>query len=437
MQRNLMENLIAWKTQPNRKPLILRGARQVGKTWLMREFGKIHFARSAYINFDNNPRMSNLFAGELTIPRLISALQIESGVSIDPHDTLIIFDEVQEVPRALTSLKYFHENAPEYAIIAAGSLLGVALHPGTSFPVGKVDFMEIGPFSFHEFLIATGNENLSVLLDNLDFNMISVFRERYQDLLKHYLFVGGMPEAVSTYLDTNDFRQVRLVQQKLLAAYEQDFSKHAPNETVPRIRMLWNSIPSQLARENRKFIYGQIKQSARSRDYELALLWLQDCGLVIRVNCISKPGMPLSAYQDSSAFKLYMLDVGLLGALSNLDATVILSGSRIFEEFKGALTEQYVLQQLKSLPGLDPYYWAAERATAEVDFIFQHQSEIIPLEVKAAENLQAKSLKSYCQKYKPSFSFRSSLSDYRREDWLVNLPLYAIHTIRQVIEAAP
>ncbi len=401
----------------------------------MKKFGETCYEKYAYINFDNNQRMENTFKGDLHIDRLITALQIESGVTIDSSNTLIIFDEVQEVPRALTSLKYFNENAPQYHIVAAGSLLGVALHPGTSFPVGKVDFMDLYPLDFFEFMIATGNENLVDLLKSKDFELVTNFKGRYIDLLKQYYYIGGMPEAVAHYIDAHDFAEVREIQKKLLAAYEQDFSKHAPNETVPRIRMLWNSIPAQLARENRKFIYGLIREGARAREYERAMTWLLDCGLIYKVGRIGKPDMPLSIYQDMNAFKLFILDVGLLTALSGLDVKSILEGNKILEEFKGALTEQYVLQQLVANGEIVPYYWSAENSTGEIDFVFQSGSEVVPLEVKAAENLQAKSLKSYCAKYTPKHAIRTSMSDYRREVWLTNLPLYAINVIGDMVKS--
>ena len=434
MFREGIKDLVEWKAGKQRKPLLIRGARQVGKTWIMKEFGKKHYEKVAYINFDNNERMESLFNGNLDIQRIITALQIESGVTIDAQNTLIIFDEIQEVPRALTSLKYFYENAPEYHIIAAGSLLGVALHPGTSFPEGKVDFMKLFPLSFVEFLNATGNENLANLLAAKDFELITSFKGKYIDLLKQYYYIGGMPEAVSTYIETNDYAKVREVQNRLLLAYEQDFSKHAPNEAVPRIRMLWTSIPAQLAKENRKFVYGLIRQGARAREYELAMQWLLDCGLIYKVSRITKPDMPLIAYQDFNAFKLFVLDVGLLSAMSGLDIKSLLEGSRVFEEFKGALTEQYVLQQLITNKEITPFYWTAERSNGEIDFVFQSGSDIVPLEVKAAENLQAKSLKSYCLRYKPKYAIRASMSDYRKEEWLTNLPLYAINAILSILE---
>ncbi len=428
MFRNAFNDLIAWKTSAGRKPLVLRGARQVGKTWLLKEFGKTSYPRCAYVNFENNRRMKHLFLGDLNIDRLVAGLQIESSVTIT-DDTLIIFDEVQEVPQALTSLKYFAENAPRYQIIAAGSLLGVALHSGNSFPVGKVDFMDLHPMNYAEFLQAGGHENLLQLLRSGDFELVAVFRDKYVDSLKQYYYIGGMPEAVSAFAETKDLGQVRKIHNRLLAAYEQDFSKHAPSKVVPRLRMLWNSLPTQLARENRKFVYGLIRQGARAREYELALQWLADCGLVHKVPRVNKPGIPLAAYQDFSSFKLYMLDVGMLGALSGLDQRTLLEGNGVFSEFQGALTEQYVLQQLIGDKKIKPYYWSADKSTAEVDFLFQYSSAIIPLEVKATENLQAKSLKSYRQRYQPAFALRCSLADYRRDDWLINLPLYAVNVL--------
>lgn len=434
MERRVMEDLVRWKSSDHRKPLILRGARQVGKTWLMKAFGEKHFESTAYINFENNERMQNIFNGSMEIDRLIMALQIESGVQIDLHKTLVIFDEIQEVPKALTSLKYFNEKAPELAIVAAGSLLGVAMHPGTSFPVGKVDFLELFPLDFIEFLKAIGDISLVQLLSQEDFELISSFSDKFTERLKSYFYVGGMPEAVAHYSKNGNLELVRIIQNNLLSAYEQDFSKHAPNETVPRLRMLWQSIPSQLARENRKFIYGLIRHGARAREYELALMWLKDCGLIHKVERITKPSLPLSAYHDTSAFKLYVLDLGLLGAMSGLEATKILEGDQLFEEFKGALSEQFVLQQLVSMHGLTPYYWSSETSKGEIDFLFQHGSKIIPVEVKAAENLQAKSLKTFCAKYEIRDAVRISLSDYRRESWMFNLPHYAISTLLSVVD---
>ncbi len=414
--------------------MLIRGARQVGKTWLMREFGRTQYQKCAYINFDNNERMERVFKGNMDISRIIVALQIEAGVTIDAENTLIIFDEVQEVPYALTSLKYFCENAPQYHIVAAGSLRGVTLHPGTSFPVGKVQFMDLYPLSFLEFMQALGEQPLVDLLQSMDFDVITGFKEKYIDLLRQYYYIGGMPEAVKTFAETSDYGKVREVQKRLLIAFDQDFSKHMPSETVPRIRMLWNSIPTQLAKENRKFIYSLVRKGARAREYELPMAWLMDCGLVYKIDRVSKPVMPLRAYEDFNAFKLFVLDVGLLGAMSGLDEKFLLEGNQIFEEFKGALTEQYVLQQLIAEKDTEPFYCSAENGLAGPDFIFQIGMYVVPLEVKAEENLQAKSLKSYCSKYQPKYAIRSSMSDFRQEDWMINFPLYAANELSQWIQ---
>lgn len=434
MKRFAMEKLIAWKNSKYRKPMIIRGARQVGKTWLMKEFGKQEFEKVAYINFDQNTRMRGIFEGDLNIERLILALSAETGVSINAEDTLIIFDEVQEVPRALTSLKYFNENAPEYAIVAAGSLLGVALHQGTSFPVGKVDFLDLYPLNYKEFLCALGEERFANLLDSDDISMITAFKEKYIDRLKEYYFIGGMPEVVNDFVLNKDFNRVREIQNSLLNYYQQDFSKHAPNMLVPRLNMVWNSIPMQLAKENKKFIYGQLREGGRAKDFELAIQWLEDCGLIHKVERISKPGLPLKAYMDLSAFKIYLSDVGLLSAMGELSAQVIVDGNKIFTEFKGALTEQYVLQQLISQLNVHAYYYSAEKSRGEVDFLVQGSSSVVPIEVKAEENLQAKSLKAFVEKYNPQYAVRTSMSDYREESWLTNIPLYNIDRVMKYIE---
>lgn len=428
MYRMAIEQLQKWKTKKRRKPLIIRGARQVGKTWLMREFGTSEYKSAVYINFDNNERMKALFEGSLEVERLITGLELYAGHKIDPENTLLIFDEVQEVPRALTSLKYFNEDAPQYQIVCAGSLLGVALHQGTSFPVGKVEFLDLYPLSFFEFLMAMGKERYVELLRKGDFDMATAFKQDYIDLLKHYYYVGGMPEAVQAFADNRDFNEVREIQRRILEAYEQDFSKHAPNEAVPRIRMLWNSIPTQLAKENKKFIYGLIKEGARAKEYELAMLWLTDCGLVHKVHRVTNPSLPLRAYEDLKAFKLFLVDVGLLSCMVGLRQDVLLDGNELFKEFKGALTEQYVLQQLQTIKSLSIYYWTADRGTAEVDFVIDNGNDVIPVEVKAEVNLQAKSLKVYRDRFHPRLSIRTSMADYKKEDWLLNLPLWAVGT---------
>lgn len=426
MQRKILQSLQNWKQNPNRKPLIIKGARQVGKTWAMKHFGEQSFKQVAYINFDNNPRMKTLFSGDYDINRLILGLKIESGVDIKAHNTLIIFDEVQEVPQALASLKYFYENAPEFYIVSAWSLLGVSLHHQVSFPVGKVDFLPLYPMDFHEFLLAVGKQDLVELLNLKDWSLISAMKSRYIELLRQYYFVGGMPEAVKVFIETQNFDAVRQVQKNLLMAYEQDFSKHIRDgQTVQKVRSIWHAIPEQLAKENKKFIYANLQKGARSKDYEIALQWLKDSGLVHSVPRIKKPHLPLSAYQDN-AFKLYGLDIGLLSAQSHLDASVLLDGSRIFSEFKGALTEQYVLQQLIANQDNPVFYWATEKGTAEVDFVMQQKQAVIPIEVKAEENLKAKSLKVYVEQFQPERAFRFSMADYREQDWLVNVPLYGV-----------
>ena len=429
MYRCVMEYLYKWKDNSNRKPLIIRGARQVGKTWLMKEFGSLAYKQCVYINFDNNQRMLELFSTDFNVERLLLGLELYAGHKIDPAETLVIFDEVQEVPKALTSLKYFNENMPQLQIICAGSLLGVALHKGTSFPVGKVEFLELYPLSFREFMLAMNKEQFVSLLNSEDYSMVSTFRQEYIDLLKYYYFVGGMPEVVLAFSENRDFNLAREIQKRILTAYEQDFSKHAPNEIVPRIRMLFDSVPAQLAKENRKFIYGLIKEGARAREYEHALMWLVDCGLLHKVHRATTPKLPLKAYEDLKAFKLFLVDVGLLACMANLKQDVILSGNEIFIEFKGALTEQYVLQQIKALQDIQPYYWTNERNTSEIDFLLDIGNQIIPLEIKAEINLKSKSLRAYAEKYSPNVSIRSSMSDYKRENWLINLPLYAIGNI--------
>lgn len=424
MQRTIVDKLIQWKSKSNRKPLIIQGARQVGKTWAMKHFDEQTFEQVAYINFDNNPQMKALFAGDYDINRLILGLKIESGVDIQADNTLIIFDEIQEVPQALASLKYFYENAPQFYIVAAGSLLGVSLHHQISFPVGKVDFLPLYPMTFQEFLLALGKKDWVQLLDMQDWDLITAMKTGYIDLLRQYYFVGGMPEAVNVFVETQNLDEVRQIQRNLLMAYEQDFSKHiSDGQTVQRVRSIWHSVPEQLAKENKKFMYSQMQKGARSRDYEIALQWLKDRGLVYAVARVKKPHLPLSAYQDS-AFKLYGLDVGLLAAQSHLDASTLLEGNRIFTEFRGALTEQYVLQQLVATQENTVYYWATEKGTAEVDFVLQRKQEVIPIEVKAEENLKAKSLKVYVDQYQPEQAIRLSMADYREQDWLVNVPLY-------------
>lgn len=433
MKRNVMQQLIDWKQDKQRKPLLIQGARQVGKTWLMRTFGKEHFRNVAYLSMDQNPRLQAVFGQDFDINRIVEALQIESQLPID-ENTLIIFDEIQEIPLALQSLKYFQEQRPELPILAAGSLLGVALHSGISFPVGKIQLVDMYPMSFLEFLDAIGNEELALLVRNADFQMMKVFRDKFILLLKQYFFLGGMPEVVKGYIENRDYNKARKIQKDLVQLYEYDFSKHTSGITSERLRLVYNSIPAQLGKENKKYIYGHLRSGARSKDYEDAIQWLVDCGLVIRVPRVSKAGLPLSGYADLTAFKLFLNDVGLLSAMCDLDARTLLEGSQIFEEYKGSPTEQYILTQLISELKLNPFYYSEERSTAEIDFLVQLAGNVIPIEVKATENLQAKSLKVYAEKYKPNYVIRTSLSDYRKEDWLINLPLYAISSLKAIVQ---
>ena len=432
MQRIEIQQLKKWKQSNDRKPMIIRGARQVGKTWLMKEFGRLEYKDVVYVNCEADPAVRNMFTGDFDTTRIIRGLQIIAGKPIEPNHTLIIIDEIQEAPGALTSLKYFQENAPEYHVIAAGSLLGITLNRSGSFPVGKVEFLDLFPLSFVEFLDAIHETQLADLLRNPDWSLVASFNIKFTDRLRQYYYTGGMPEVVLQYSVSGDMNQVREIQKRILVSYEQDFSKHAPAEIVPRIRMIWSGVPAQLAKENRKFIYGQIKAGARAKDFELALSWLIDCGLLYKVHNVSKPALPLKAYEELNTFKLFMLDIGLLGALTDLDARTLLEGNTVFTEFKGALTEQYVYQQLRTMNDLPVYYWSAGNARSEVDFLLQHNGQIIPLEVKAEENLHAKSLRVFCEKYKPALAVRSSMSGYRKEDWMTNLPLYAVSTITQL-----
>lgn len=434
MYRFAIEDLYKWKESRYRKPLIIEGARQVGKTWLMQEFGRSAYKDTVYINFDANLRMKELFEASLDIERLIFGLELYSGKKIIPEDTLLIFDEVQEVPKALASLKYFCEDAPQYHIICAGSLLGIALHGGSSFPVGKVDFMKLYPLSFKEFLMAVDKERFAELLSRRDFSMIAAFKQTYIDFLKYYYFVGGMPEAVVRFVETKDFNEVRSVQKRILDAYEQDFSKHAPNDIVPKIRMVWNSIPSQLAKENKKFVYGLVREGGRAKDYETAIMWLSDCGLVHKVSRVNTPNLPLKAYEDLKAFKLFIVDVGLLGCMTGISGRVLLEGNGLFAEFKGALTEQYVMQQLAASTSLNVYYYTNSRGSCEIDFVVDNGEQVVPVEVKAEVNLRAKSLKTYRDKFHPKMSVRTSMSDYRIEEWLLNLPLYAVEELGSLVQ---
>lgn len=426
MYRMAMNALLQWKEKTNRKPLIIMGARQVGKTWLMKEFGRTHYDKTAYISFYNNKRMDDVFQSDFDIKRIIMNLNIESGVTITPGDTLIILDEIQDSPKVLESLKYFCEEAPQYHVVAAGSLLGVAIHEGVSYPVGKVDLLDLYPLNFREFLYAVDEQSLVEALATKDYTLIDNFSDKYLFWLKNYYYVGGMPAVVDEFRQNKDYAEVRQIQHDIIRQYEGDFGKHVDARTLPRIRLVWDSVPMQLAKENKKFFFGQIKKGARSSEYEIAIQWLVDCGLVYKVNRVNEPNMPLKAYKSMNAYKLFVLDVGLLGAMSDLEVESILEGNDIFIEFKGALTEQYVLQQMISDTRYTPYYFGTEKATFEQDFLIQKGKNIIPIEVKSSDNIRSQSLKAYCDKYKPDKAVRFSTLKYIDQGWMENIPLYAV-----------
>lgn len=425
MERSIYSSLKKWKDSPTRKPLILQGARQVGKTYILKEFGAREYSEVVYINCDDNNDMQNMFV-DYDVDRIIRSLSAISGISIKPSTTLLILDEIQEVERGLASLKYFCEKAPEYHVAVAGSLLGITLHEGTSFPVGKVDMLYMYPMDFEEFLLAMGKEQLVELLRSNSWAALTPLRGMLTELLRQYYFVGGMPEAVKTYVEREDIWEVRSIHSKIIDAYRNDMSKHVPKQQVQRINMVWNSIPSQLARDNKKFIYGALRKGARANDFEIAIQWLVDSGLVHKVHRISKPVVPLKFYEDMASFKLFLLDCGLLGALSETPPEQILIGDNVFEEYKGAFTENYVLQQLKSLPRTFVYYYSNDNSTLEIDFVVQHEAHVIPIEVKAEENLRAKSLRQFVTDNSGLHGVRFSMSDYREQDWLTNVPLWAV-----------
>ena len=435
MYRIAMEKLLKWKESKRRKPLIIEGARQVGKTWLMKEFGRLYYTDTVYINFDSNSRMAELFASDLDTERLIMGLELYSGRKIDPDHTLLIFDEVQEVPRALSSLKYFYENAPEYHIVCAGSLLGIALHEGTSFPVGKVDFLKLFPLSFKEFLMATGKERFAELLSKQDYPMITSFKQTYIDALKQYYFVGGMPEAVQTWVDTHDYKEVEEVQDRILKDYADDFGKHTMPDTMTKVRLIWDAIPSQIARDNNKFIFSHVKQGARAKDLEDALEWIVNAGIAYKLNLVSTPELPLAGMADNTYFKVYMSDVGLLRRKSNVNYRTVLEGDASYIHFKGALTENYIMTQLKCM-GVESYFWRT-KADAEIDFITDYEGILLPIEVKSADNTKAKSLHLFCNRYHPRMAIKTSLKnvgdnmDGDTHVW--SLPLYAIYKLKEYV----
>ena len=451
MQRDIMEALANWKDAPGRKPLVLQGARQVGKTWAVKELARSAFADIAYIDFLTDDTMQAVFEGSLDPARLLEAVALRTGAEAGSPDVLVAFDEVQECPRALESLKSFQQNRPDVPIIAAGSLLGVALRGrgengggkgrarggtggGISFPVGKVDHLLMHPMTFTEYLRGVGQGRMASLLESRDESLIGAFSERYVEELRRYYFVGGMPEAVAAFAESRDYARVRRVQARLLSDYELDFSKYASAQLTERIRLVWRSLPGQLARENKKFVYTAVKQGARARGYEEAIQWLVDAGLVLKVNRISKAGLPLSAYEDLGAFKLYLLDVGLLGAASRLDASTVVEGNRLFTEFNGSLAENYVCQALVASGKVVPYYWSAENSTGEVDFVYDYAGRVVPVEVKADVNLRAKSLRSFVAANGLEPGVRLSLAGFDRQAWVTNVPLYAADLLPDLLD---
>lgn len=436
MKRLVYNKLLQWRNKSDkvRKPLILRGARQVGKTWILEELGRNEFESVAYINFEEHQQLTSLFDADFDTERILRSIEIASGVKLIAGKTLIIFDEIQTTERGLLSLKYLYKNAPQYHIAAAGSLLGISIRNNDSFPVGKVEFADIYPLSFEEFLMALGKDALLENLRSMEWDLITTFKDKYIDLLRLYYFVGGMPEVVSSYVESGDFALVRSLQRDLLRSYDADFAKHPPLEIIPRLKMVWNNIPSQLAKENKKFIYNSLRQGARAKDFELSIEWLKEAGVIYKVGRINNPIIPLDGFADIDAFKLFVLDVGLLGAMSGLDVKSLINGNEVFTQYKGALTEQYVLQQLLCRDDIVVKYWSSDSGVAEVDFVVQLAGNVIPLEVKAEENLKAKSLKSYIAKYSPAMALRVSMSPYRKEVNLTNLPLYALCNLNKLTE---
>lgn len=424
-----MDKLIAWKQSPRRKPLVLNGARQVGKTWLLKEFGRSQFANVAYVNLDDNPRMREQFDLGYDIPRIISAIQFETGEVVSEGGTLVILDEIQACPKALTSLKYFCEEARGYAVAAAGSLLGMTIHEGTGYPVGKVDTLELHPLHFREFLVATGNRALCDLVDSGDTTLLNGFSSKLVPLLRQYYYVGGMPEAVSAFLDRGLLEDAREVQREILSGYEFDISKHLGRTETEYALAAWRSIPVHLGRENKKFVFSQIAEGARARNYRSGITWLTQAGITTLVRRISKPGIPLAPYADDTSFKLFLVDVGLLGAMAQIDSKTVVGGNEIFEEFKGSLTEQYVCQRLVSDCALVPYYWTAENSRGEVDFLAQQSNNVYAIEVKAEENLRSKSLRAFKDSHPRIKAVRFSLSGYREQAWMRNVPLYAMSNV--------
>ena len=427
MYRTAINKLKEWKFDSNKKPLIFLRARQVGKTWLIKEFGKTEYRQMVYVNFDDRDAPRDIFLQNFDTKRLISELEFYSDIQITAEDTLIVFDEIQSAPRGITSLKYFCENARQYQIVAAGSLLGVKIHPDESFPVGKVNTLELFPMSFYEFLLATGATGLARILEEKQWDISVSFAEKFKEYLRYYFYVGGMPEAVSFFAQNREWKKAREIQIEILKNYQNDFSKHAPAAFLPRINMIWENIPAQLAKENKKFIYSVMREGARAKDFETAIQWLTDSGLLHKVYNISKPALPLTAYRELSNFKLYHNDVGLLAAMSGLNAKTLIEGHAVFTEFKGALAEQFAYQQLRINKNLNINYFTFDNSKYEIDFILQNEEdEIIPVEVKSGENLKARSFRLFCENFNPAKAIKSSFSNYKQESWMTNVPLYLL-----------
>lgn len=425
MERIAYKQLLEWKNSGTRKPLILQGARQVGKTWILKDFAKREYKNLAYISCENNERMRELFA-DYDTARIIRGISAVTMQSIIPGETLIFIDEIQEIPKAVSSLKYFCENQNEYHIAVAGSLLGIALHEGESFPVGKVDVIQLYPMNFAEFILALGKEKLLEILESRDWNEIGMMKTELIENLRMYYFTGGMPEVVDVFVQTQDIAKVRTLQNRILADYALDISKHAPKAEIPKISLVWNSIPSHLAKKNKKFVYGALRKGARAAQYEDAIQWLVNAGLAYKITRVSKAAMPLHFYERADVFKLFMHDCGLFGAMSKTPPDLILLGSKVFEEYKGAFTEQFVLQQLKSMEDVFVHYYTNDDSTLEIDFLLQYGNKILPVEVKAEENLQSKSMKSFLAKNPDLHGLRFSMSPYREQERMTNVPLYAV-----------
>ncbi len=426
MERLILQQLIEWKNSKDRKPLILNGARQVGKTWLLREFAKREYKQEAYIVCRKNELARQLFSQDFDVDRILRGLRALTSVDITPHDTLIILDEVQDIPEAIEALKYFYESAPEYHIAVAGSLLGISLHENVSFPVGKVNVIDVFPMNFGEFLLAKGEKECYNLLQNHDFAVLNPLHDKYIDLLRQYYYVGGMPEVVKKYVETEELKEVRRIQKEILLGYERDFSKHAPKDQVPRIRMVWKSIPSQLFKENKKFIYGALKKGARANEFEIAIQWLTDSGLLYKVPRCTKPALPLEIYEDLTSFKLYMLDLGLMGAMVNTDPAQVLIKNDIFQEYSGGLTEQFVLQQMKSQHISPIYYHKTDDSRLEIDFLIQRDAKLVPIEVKAGGVVKSNSLTTLLKNNPDLHAIRYSMLQYIEQQQLANIPLYAV-----------